>query len=122
MKLISMNINGVGGSSKMRYLEDLERKEQADVVCLQETNCKELGKESFFQMWGTNEIDWVEKGTNNNAGGVITMWRRSCFHLDNVIIRVIFCIIEGECKVGESLPIIIVNIYSYGSLRERCAI
>jgi len=122
MKLISMNISGVGGSSKTRYLEDLVRKEQSYVVCLQETKCKELGKEIFFQMWGTNEIDWVERGTDNNAGGVITMWRRSCFHLDNIIIGVIFCIIEGECKVGESRPTTIVNIYSYGFLRERCAI
>jgi len=122
MKLISMNIRGTGGSSKKKYLEDLIRKEQANVVCLQETKCKELWKENIFKMWGTNDIDWVERGADNNVGGVITIWRRSRFHLVNVITGMNFCIIEGEWKVWETFHITIVNIYSFGSLKERNAI
>jgi len=43
MKLISMNIRGVGGSMKRKYLGDLITKEQLDFVCIQETKYKELG-------------------------------------------------------------------------------
>jgi len=34
MKLISLNIRGVGGSIKKKYLGDLIQKEEADLVCI----------------------------------------------------------------------------------------
>ena len=60
MKIISMNIRGIEGSIKRRYLSTLISNEQADMVCIQETKCSELNKESVFQLWGSNEIEWVE--------------------------------------------------------------
>jgi len=89
MKLISMNIRGVRGSIKMKYMGDLIQKEHADFVCIQETKCKELGKEEIFKMWGVNDVEWVENGNDNGAGGVITMWRRNCFHQVILLMRVI---------------------------------
>jgi len=49
MEIINMNIRGVGGNRK-KYLRELIQKERADVVCLQETKCKEMGKEEIFKM------------------------------------------------------------------------
>ncbi|XP_068504281.1 uncharacterized protein [Phaseolus vulgaris] len=73
-------------------------------------------------MWGTNEIDWIERGVKNNASGMITIWMRSCFHLANVITGENYCIIQGEWSLGEASRITIVNIYNFGSLIEKSAI
>jgi len=102
MKIISMNIRGIWGYANKKYLEELIKKEQAEVVCLQETKCKEMEKESIFKMWGSNEIDWVERGAVNNAGGMITMWRRRCLQVTNAFAEENFCIIQGEWSVGEA--------------------
>jgi len=68
-----MNIREVGGNIKRKYLEDRIKKEHVVLVCLHETKCKELGKESTFKMWGSNDVEWVKNGAENNAGGVIMM-------------------------------------------------
>jgi len=94
----------------------LIKKEQ---VCLQEAKCKELGQEEIFKMWGTNEVDWVENGIKNNAGEVITMWRRSCFLLSNFINEKNYSIIEREWRIGEPIQITIVDVYNSGSLEEK---
>ena len=76
-----MNIRGIGGSTKRTYLRDLIRKEEVGMVCLQETKCSEISKELCYYLWGSNEIEWLENGAVNNAGGIITMWRRSSFDM-----------------------------------------
>ena len=81
MKIISMNIRGVGGSNKKKYLRELIKKEGADLVCLQEIKCKKMVMKEIFKLWGSNEVEWIENGNENNVGGVITMWRRNCFLL-----------------------------------------
>jgi len=70
-------------------------------------------------MWGSNEIDWIENGVINNAGGIITLWRRSCFQLSSSVNGNNLSIIEGVCKVGDRVRVIIVNVYSLGSLKEK---
>jgi len=49
-KIISMNVRRLGGSVKRRYLKDLIRKEQVDMVCLQETKCAILSKETCYSL------------------------------------------------------------------------
>lgn len=57
MKIISLNIRGLGGNIKRRFLKDLIYKEQVRIVCIQETKCSEFDKENCFNLWDSNEID-----------------------------------------------------------------
>ena len=52
MKIISINIRGIGGNIKRNYLRNLISKEEVDMVCIQETKCSQLSKESVFLLWG----------------------------------------------------------------------
>jgi len=52
MKVVSMNIRGLGGNIKRNYLRNLISKEQTDMVCIQETKCSKLSKESVCLLWG----------------------------------------------------------------------
>jgi len=76
-----MNIRGLGGRTKRKYLRDLIRNEEVGMVCLQEAKCYGFGKDSCFHLWGSNDIEWVENSVINNARGIITMCRRNCFHM-----------------------------------------
>jgi len=119
MKIISINIRGIGDNIKRNYLRNLISKEEANMVCIQETKCTKLSKESIFLMWGSNEVDWVENGASNSAGGILTVWRKSCFQMSRFINGRNFSIIEGLWKVGLGVLVTIVNVYCPGSLREK---
>jgi len=73
-------------------------------------------------MWGSNEIEWVVNGNVNNAGGVITMWRKSCFHLSTVFNGSNYSIIAGEWRLEDPIQTVVVNIYNTGSVLEKKAI
>jgi len=122
MKIISMNIRGLGGNIKRNYLRNLISKEQAYMMCIQETKSFELSKESVFLLYGSNEVDWVENGASNSVGGIITVWRKNCFQMSRFFNGMIFSIIEGLWKVGMGVPVTIGNVYCFGSLREKMLI
>ena len=90
MKIISLNVRGLGGSIKRNYVRDLIRKEHVEIVCLQETKCFEFSKESVFLLWGSNDIDWVVNGASNSFGGLITIWRKICFQMSSFFNGMIF--------------------------------
>jgi len=73
MRIISLNVKGLGGTLKRKYLSDLISKERADMVCLQETKCVEFSREKVCLLWGNNEVDCVENKVNNSVGGVLTI-------------------------------------------------
>jgi len=79
MKIISLNIRGLGGTLKRNYLRDLISKEHVDMVCLQQTKCYCFRREKVFLLWGCNEVNWVENKVLNSASGVLTMWSNKSF-------------------------------------------
>ena len=89
------------------------------MICLQETKCFEISKENGFLLWGSNDIGWIEVGASNNAGGIIIMWRNSRFQLINSFRGNNFFVVEGVWKGGGGVQIMIVNVYSPKSLREK---
>ena len=119
MKVVSLNIRGIGGGIKRKYIKDLISKEQADMLCLQETKCDKFSKELIFHLWGSNDIGWIEVGARNNAGGIITMWRSNQFQLVNFFRGNNFSAVEGVWKGGGGVQVVIVNVYSPSLLREK---
>ncbi|XP_068477274.1 uncharacterized protein [Phaseolus vulgaris] len=89
------------------------------MICLRETKCPEISKELGYMLWGSNDIEWIEVGASNNAGGIITMWRNSQFHLVNSVRGNNFIVVEGEWKGGGGAQVVIVNVYSPSHLREK---
>jgi len=47
-----MNIRGLGGRIKRKYISDLIKKQQVGFICLQETKCGHNSKERCYQIWG----------------------------------------------------------------------
>jgi len=103
----------------MKYISDLVKKQQVGFICLQETKCEHISKEKCYQIWGSNEINWIEIGTVNNGGGIITMRKKDCFEMKRYINGNNFSIIEGVWKVGMPIEITISNVYYGGTLREK---
>jgi len=103
----------------MKYISDIIRKQQVGVICLQKTKCEQISKEKCSQIWGSNEIDWIEIRLVNNGGGLITMWKKDCFEMKKYRNGNNFSIIEGVWKLGTPIEITITNVYCGNTLREK---
>jgi len=119
MKILSLNIRGVGGAIKRNYVRDLISREQVDMVCLQEMKCSDFSREKVCLLWGTNKVEWVENKVVNSAGGVITMWSNKAFQLSSFVNGRNFSVLEGVWKRGIGTHVTIVNIYYSGSPQKR---
>jgi len=119
MKIISLNIRGLGGTIKRNYLRDLIYKEQANMVCLQETKCVGVSREKVCLLWGSNEVDWVEKKVVNSASGVLTIWSSKSFQLYRSVNGSNYFVIGGLWKHGNGVSVTVVNVYCSGSLPEK---
>jgi len=98
LKVIHIQI--VRGNVKKNYISNLVRKEEVFFFCLQETKYEQVNEERGYQLWGSNDVDWIENGAVNNGGGLITMWRKNAFELTSFRNGRGFTIIEGVWKIG----------------------
>jgi len=78
-----------------------------------------ISKEHCYYLWGSNEIEWMENGAVNNAGEIITIWRRSSFYMMRYFNGKSYLVIEGVWKVGNRVQLMIMNVYNSGSLKAR---
>jgi len=54
MIVVNLNIRGMGGSIKSRYLSNVIAYEGAKFVCLQETKSKVITEAKCYTVWGNN--------------------------------------------------------------------
>lgn len=79
MILISINIRGLGGDIKWKYLKELLNNEQSTFVCIQETKLVHISEERCFALWRSNQICWKHGGIDKEGGGLLTMWNNQVF-------------------------------------------
>jgi len=56
MIIVNINIRGLGGGIKVKYLKHIIGKEGAEFVCIQETKVMEFSYSKCFALWGNNKI------------------------------------------------------------------
>jgi len=73
MLIISLNIRGLGGGTKARYLRQVIACEGAEIVCIQETKTTVFSDSRCFALWGDNEVGWIHNEGENGGGSLLTM-------------------------------------------------
>jgi len=66
------------------------------MICIQETNVQDLQPSSCYNLWGDNNIDWVNKQAMGNSGGIFTMWHKDIFKFVKQIVGNIYITVIGE--------------------------
>jgi len=95
MIIVNLNIRGLRGGMKIKYLKHIIAKEGAEFVCLQETKIAKFSDNKCFSIWGGCNIGWVHNEGVNGAGSTLSMWHKETFHYDNHVIGSGFITIFG---------------------------
>jgi len=111
MIIVNLNIRGLGGGTKARYMRHIIGREGADFVCVQETKSKELSDARCFSLWGDNKVGWMHNKGDEGSGSLLSMWNKEAFEYENHLMGTGFIIIFGH-YIKSSSRCVVVNVYS----------
>ncbi|XP_068471265.1 uncharacterized protein [Phaseolus vulgaris] len=118
MIIINLNIIGLGGGTKARYLSHLVSKEGADFLCLQETKTSSFSDARCFLLWRSCNIGWVHHEGTNGAGSMLTMWNKEAFEYGSHVVGVGFIAIVGYHLIAKR-HCVVVNVYAACNLQDK---
>ena len=118
MIIISLNIRGLGGGTKARYLSHLVSKEGAVFLCLQETKTSSFSDARCFLLWKSSNIGWIHHEGINGAGSMLTMWNKEAFEYGSHAIGTGFIAIAGY-HLETKCHCVVVNVYATCNLQDK---
>ena len=73
VKLMCVNINGLGREVKRRWLKALVMEKKCNFLCIQETHLQSVDPWVVKSCWGNNSIDYASVGSMGRSGGLLTL-------------------------------------------------
>ena len=118
MIIVNLNIRGLGGGTKARYMRHVIGREEADFVCIQETKSKELSDARCFVIWGDNNVGWIHNKGDEGSGSLLSMWHKNVFEYESHVMGTGYIAVYGQ-HLKTSYRCVVVNVYSSCSLRGK---
>lgn len=81
MKILSLNVRGLGDRAKRRRLRSLIINGKFDCIFLQETKCSDITNQLIETFWRDCDFEWVARGANGLSSGLLTVWKSSMLHV-----------------------------------------
>lgn len=103
MKILSLNVRGLGRREKRSKVKKLVSNLKVDMLLLQETKLKDLKPIILQSIWGISEVESVHVDADGSAGGLITLWSPSFFIFEDTQSWVFLfrsCFIGGGASLG----------------------
>jgi hypothetical protein len=104
MIIASINIRGLGGVVKRKYLKELVCKERLDFLAIQETKLDSISDTLCYSLWGGDDCQWAFLPSSGNSGGILSIWNTSTMSLKFTFV--------GDGFVGVCLE--------WGALKKMC--
>ncbi|XP_021980789.1 uncharacterized protein LOC110876940 [Helianthus annuus] len=110
MNFLSLNVRGLGGDVKARWIQDIKVKYGINFIALQESKCVLGSSMGLRSIWGGNSFgaEWVD--SSGLSGGIICLWDPGILDCVDVVKDKNYLIIKGRLK-GSGKKINIANVY-----------
>lgn len=109
MRIVSLNIRGLGGRIKKNSVRELVIKEKVEFLCLQETKLEAVNDRLAYVLWGSSDCQWVFSGAEGMSGGLCCIWDKEVFVRTNLWGEKGLLGVSG---LWEGVPVHIVNVYA----------
>lgn len=116
MKIVTLNLRGVGSVAKKKCVKRLIQKEGFDVCFFQETKRREIDVVDVSRMWGGYNFDWIAKSSSGLSGGLLTVWRKGVFEFLFSFSNSDFI---GMAVKMDNRIIYLINVYSGCAIRRK---
>jgi len=97
----------------VKCVKQLIAKENVQMMFRQETKKEVVNKELCCALWGNNDVQWEMTLSINAIGGLLCLWCKEAFKLNNTFRGNGFLGLEGIWREGrvENRDVTLVNIY-----------
>ncbi|CAL0325442.1 unnamed protein product [Lupinus luteus] len=96
MKVISINIRGLGGRLKKKEIRDLVRKYNPDFLCIQETKILAVDHKLCLSLWGNDDFGWACLPAVGASGGILSIWNKAAFVFVEARVGSHFVTVKGK--------------------------
>lgn len=110
MKILSINIKGLGGATKVRMLRNLLRQEDIDFIALQETGLSDGVENIVRSIWTQDDYEFSHSPACGRSGGLLYIWRKTVFKASVAFAGQGFLYVSGLWK-GLSNEVTFFNVY-----------
>ena len=117
MVFLSWNARGLCKAEKRRGLKALIKVNKAKMVLVQETKKASLSRFFAQSIWVGSEFEFAGVDAIDSAGGLLCVWERNFFKLQNVKCSRHFILLSG--KILPDFDCVIVNIYAPNKVLKR---
>ncbi|PWA61144.1 zinc finger, BED-type [Artemisia annua] len=121
MKMISINVRGMGDSGKKGWIRSVIRDEHPDVIGLQETKCGVVDDIWIEDIWGDKGYGYSQLPAVGNSGGIILIWDARVFLCKEAIGDERFIAVRGSWK-GKDVEVFLVCIYGPHVGRQKTSL
>ena len=118
MMILNLNIRGVGGGTKARYLRHVIACEGVEFVCLQETKAKVFTEAKCYSLWGDNKVGWIHHEGDNGCGSLLSIWYEEAFSYVSHVKGKGFIAVFGK-HIKSNTSCAVVNVYAACNLNEK---
>lgn len=80
MKLVTLNVRGIGSYAKLRRFRHLIQEGGFDVCFIQETKRAEMTDQLVSCLWGRDDFEWLAQSSNGLSDGILSIWRKGMFN------------------------------------------
>lgn len=121
MKILSINIRGVGVKGKTGWLKDLCSKERPCVLGIQETKCHLVNDFWIENVWGSRNFGFGQKEAEGSSGGIMIVWDSCIFSVTESVGGDGFIAVHGKWK-NIAVDVVLVNVYGPQSDNKKVAL
>nr|GEY68609.1 RNA-directed DNA polymerase, eukaryota [Tanacetum cinerariifolium] len=82
MKIISLNIQGLGHKTKKEWVQELITKHKINFLAIQETKLDCISHMDVKFIWGNSNYQFVSSDSVSSSGGILCVWEASIFRKD----------------------------------------
>lgn len=117
MRILSWNIRGLGSRVKKRFLSKLIKERRPDFIFIQETKMELVEPSDYHRLWGNLEVEGVFSKSEGASGGLISMWNKEVFRIEQSVIHRNFILTKGY--LFNDFHCVLVNIYAPNDISNR---
>ena len=121
MKIISINIRGLGVEGKKGWVMSIIRGEKPDVIALQETKSGLVDDFWVEEVWGNRNFGFTQMEAKGRSGGMLLIWDTNVFNCFDAMGDDRFIAVKGGWK-GASGDIVLVCLYGPHVSREKTSL
>ena len=111
MKILSLNVQGLGHKTKKEWIKELNFKHRINFLAIQETKLECISDMDVKFMWGNSNFQYVTSDSLGNSGGILCVWEQSVFQKTGASVSDNFIAVYGTW-LATSTKILIIVIYA----------